>query len=227
MAKTERQKEYIRLIRTKRITFAIGEPGTGKSRCSCSIALEDLYNGKVEKIILTRPVLEAGESLGFLPGDLSEKINPYMLPIFNEFLESIEDRELKKLIDEKRIEIVPLAFMRGHTFKNCIVICDEFQNASYKQIKNLLTRLGENARLVINGDLAQSDLANHLQGGLKDVVDKLCDGSIEEIGLVIFDRDDIVRDPLIAKILDKLDPPSVTERAPKDSWKEEYYDEED
>lgn len=226
VARTEKQKEYIRLIKTKTIVFALGEAGTGKTRCACSIALEELYAGRIQKIILTRPVLEAGESLGFLPGDLSEKINPYMLPIYNEFQESIDEKEMKALIENKKIEIVPIAFMRGHTFKDCIVIADELQNASFKQIKTLLTRLGESGRLIINGDLNQSDLPSNMQGGLKDVVNKLAD--MEEVGLVVFDRDDIVRSPLIGKILDRLDrrTPDVTEPPIRDSWRE-YYDEDD
>lgn len=221
--KTEKQKEYIRLIKSKRIIFAIGEPGTGKTRVACSIALEELYADKIQKVILTRPVLEAGESLGFLPGDLNEKINPYMLPIYNEFLESIDQKELNALSspDVKKIEIVPLAFMRGHTFKNCIVIADELQNASFKQIKNLLTRIGENGRLIINGDLNQSDLPRDMQGGLREVVNKL--KRLEEVGIVMFGREDIVRDPFIAKILDSLDKEDITEPPLRDTWRE-YYD---
>lgn len=224
VARTEKQKEYIRLIKSKRIIFAIGEPGTGKTRVACSIALEELYSNKIQKVILTRPVLEAGESLGFLPGDLNEKINPYMLPIYNEFLESIDEKELKTLSSPeiKKIEIVPLAFMRGHTFKNCIVIADELQNASFKQIKNLLTRIGENGRLIINGDLNQSDLPRDMQGGLREVVNKL--KNLEEVGVVRFDREDIVRDPFIAKILDELDKAEedITEPPLKDTWRQFY-----
>jgi len=205
--KTEKQKEYIRLIRTKTIIFALGQAGTGKTRVACSIALEELMNGKISKLILTRPVLESGESLGFLPGDLSEKINPYMLPIFNEFQESIDVKQLKLFLENKTIEIIPLAFMRGHTMKNCIVIADEMQNATYAQLKNLLTRVGDQGRLIINGDPAQSDLPYHSQGALDDIIDALCftGDSIDEIGLVEFSREDIVRHALIGKILDKLE----------------------
>lgn len=228
MAKTEKQKEYIRLIKSKILVFALGEAGCGKTRVACSIALEELYNNKIEKIFLTRPVIESGENLGFLPGDLNEKINPYMLPIFNEFQESIEERDFKTLLFDKKIEIVPLAFMRGRTFKRAIVIADEMQNASFKQIKNLLTRLGDDSRIILNGDLTQSDLPHHLQGGFETVVNKLCQGDMDEAGLVVFDRSDIVRHPLVAKILDRLDPPqSIVDKAPKDSWREEYYGEED
>jgi phosphate starvation-inducible PhoH-like protein len=148
-----------------------------------------------------------------------------MLPIYNEFLESIDEKELKTLSSPeiKKIEIVPLAFMRGHTFKNCIVIADELQNASFKQIKNLLTRIGEGGRLIINGDLNQSDLPRDMQGGLREVVNKL--KNLEEVGVIRFDREDIVRDPFIAKILDELDKAEadITEPPIKDSWRQ-YYD---
>lgn len=205
VAKNDKQKEYIRYIRTKTIIFASGSSGTGKTRCACSVAIEELLANKIEKLVITRPVLECGESLGFLPGDLSEKINPYMQPIFNEFKESIEEKELKEYLLSGQIEIVPLAFMRGRTFKNSIVIADEMQGATYIQLKNLLTRLGENSRLIINGDYTQSDLPYHLQGALEDIIDVLCDDSIEEIGVVAFAKEDIVRHPLIGKILDKLE----------------------
>lgn len=205
VAKTDKQKTYIKLIKSKTIIFALGQAGTGKTRVACSIAIEELLAGKVERIILTRPVLEAGESLGFLPGDLSEKIDPYMQPIYNEFKESIDKKDLDNYLNpqNKQIEIVPLAFMRGRTFKNAIVIADEMQGATYPQIKNLLTRLGEGSRLLINGDITQSDLPYHQQGALEDIVGVLED--LDEVGVVEFSREDIVRHPLIGKILDKLE----------------------
>lgn len=213
VAKTEKQKDYIRLIKSKIIIFALGQTGTGKTRVACSIALEELLTGKIDKLVLTRPVLEAGESLGFLPGDLSEKLDPYMQPIYNEFKESIEEKEYKARIAAKEIEIVPLAFMRGRTFKNCIVIADEMQNATYSQIKNLLMRLGEGGRLIINGDPTQSDLPHYMRGDLQDIIEALED--VEEVGLVEFSREDIVRHPLIGKILDKLEALEKESKAPK------------
>lgn len=144
-----------------------------------------------------------------------------MLPIYNEFLESIEQKELDSLIKDQKIKIVPLAFMRGHSFKNAIVIADEMQGAGFTQIKNLLTRVAEGGKVIINGDLTQSDLPISLQGGLELVINKLCDGDIDEIGLVVFDRSDIVRHPLIGKILDKLEAKPIQSNitpSPKDYW---------
>lgn len=220
----DRQKEYIKLIKSKVITFAIGPAGSSKTRTACSIALEELYNGKVDKIVITRPIRESEESLGFLPGDLSEKIQPYMVPIFGEFTESINQKELEALIRDGKIEMVPFAYMRGRNLKRAIVISDESQNCTDNQLKNLVTRICDGSRLVINGDLSQSDLLPHLQGGLERMINKLCDGTIDEIGLVIFDRSDIVRHPLISKILDKLEKNIVIPPI-RDSWRE-YYDEE-
>lgn len=224
VAKNEKQKDYIRLIKDKTIVFAIGEAGTGKSYVACSMAIQELKAEKIEKVVLLRPAVEADENLGFLPGDLNEKITPYMLPIYGIFQEYIDKKELDALIAAEKIQIIPFAFLRGHTLKNCIVVVDEAENATDNQLKNLLTRIGENCKLLINGDITQCDLPNHLRGGLEKVINKLCDGEIKEIGLIRFEREDIVRHPLITKILDKL-APDVINRSPRDYWRE--YDEDD
>ena len=223
LAKNDKQRLYVQLIREKRIVFAIGEPGTGKSFIPCSLAIQDLNAGKIDKIILLRPVVEAGESLGFLPGDLNEKIQPYILPLLYQFIDAgLEQKELELLVKDKKIEVIPFAFLRGHTFRNCFVLSDECENASYDQLKNLLTRISDGCRIVINGDIAQSDLPRHLQGGLEKIINKLCDGEIEEIGFIKFNRNEIVRDPLISKILDKLEY-NIIDPPIKDTWKQ-YYD---
>lgn len=221
MARNEKQKQYIRLIKDKTIIFAIGPSGTSKTRTACSIALEELYKGNFDKIILTRPVLECGSSMGFLPGDLSEKIQPYMVPLFVEFLESIDQKELESLIRDKKIEIVPFNFMRGRNFKRCVVIADESQGCTDEQLKTLITRVSEGCKIVVNGDLSQSDLPKHLQGALERMINKLCDGTIDEIGLVQFTRDDIIRHPLISKILDKLEY-NIVGPPIKDPWRNCY-----
>lgn len=203
VAKNEKQKQYIRLIKEKTIIFAIGEAGTGKSYVSTSLALQELKAEKIEKIIITRPIVQVDEDLGFLPGDLHEKINPYVLPIYNILKDYIDQKELTLLIEEKRIEIIPLAFMRGHTFSNCYVLCDEMENATYNQLKTLLTRLGPQGKLIINGDVTQSDLPYYQRGALQDIIDSL--EELEEVGIVEFERADIVRHTLIGKILDKLE----------------------
>lgn len=203
VAKNEKQKQYIRLIRDKIIVFATGEAGTGKSYIPTSLALQELKAEKIEKIIITRPIVQVDEDLGFLPGDLYEKINPYILPIYNILKDYIEQKELVLLLESKKIEVIPLAFIRGHTFSNCYVLADEMENATYNQIKTLLTRVGDSCKIIINGDITQSDLPYHIQGALEDVIGSL--QSLEEVGVVEFGREDIVRHPLIGKILDKLE----------------------
>lgn len=223
VAKNEKQKQYIKLIKEKTIVFAIGEAGTGKSFVPCSIAITELKANRINKIVLLRPAVEADENLGFLPGDLNEKITPYMLPIYNIFKDYIDQKELLELIKAEKIEIIPFAFLRGHTLKDCIVLVDEAENCTHNQLKNLLTRLGSGAKILINGDVTQCDLPHHERGALEKMINKLCDGTIDEIGLIVFDRSDIVRHPLITKILDKLEYNITAPKPIRDSWRE-YYD---
>ena len=226
VAKNERQKDYIKLIKDKVITFAIGPAGTGKSFISCSIAIQELKAERIAKIVLLRPAVEADENLGFLPGDLNEKITPYMLPIYNIFQDYIDKKELEELIKLGKIEIIPFAFLRGHTLRDSIVIVDEAENCTYNQLKNLLTRIGPNAKLLINGDVTQCDLSHYDRGALEKIINKLCRPAMEEIGLIQFNREDIVRHPLISKILDRLDDDTVIEPPIRNSWRD-YDDKED
>lgn len=149
-----------------------------------------------------------------------------MIPIFEEFLDSIDNKELEQLIKDKKIEMVPFAYMRGRNFKNAIVVSDESQNCTYAQLKNLITRICSGSRLIINGDLSQSDLPHYLQGGLERMINKLCDDTIDEIGLVVFEEEDIVRHPLLSTILNRLDnKPSIQKNAPapiRDAWRDSY-----
>lgn len=201
--RTNNQKEYIRSIAENTITFCQGVAGSGKTHCAVGLALEYLFDEKVKKIIITRPVVEAGEKIGYLPGKYEEKLFPYLLPIedeINYFISSAQNANLKL---NNKIEIVPLGFMRGRNFHNCFIIADECQNASYEQLKMLLTRIGNNSKMVLTGDASQSDLSRHLQGGFGSMIQAL--NGIEGIGVSILDNADIVRNPIIGHIITRLD----------------------
>lgn len=201
--RSENQKEYIRTISENVITFCQGVPGTGKTHTAVGMAIEYLLDEKVKKIIITRPVVEAGEKIGFLPGDQASKLAPYLLPIedeINHFISAAHNTSLKL---NNKIEIVPLGFMRGRNFHNCFIVADECQNASYEQLKMLITRIGNNSKMVLTGDTQQSDLARHLQGGFYDMMHWL--QGVEGIGTMRLDSSDIVRNPIIGKIISRLD----------------------
>lgn len=201
--KTPNQKEYIRSIAENVITFCQGIAGSGKTHIAIGMGLEYLSDEKVSKIVITRPVLEAGEKLGFLPGTAEEKLHPYLLPIIDEINHFIGMADYARLKNEHKIEIVPLALMRGRNFHDSFIIADECQNASYDQLKMLLTRIGQESKMVLTGDIAQSDLHRHLQGGFITMFEAL--EGVNGIGFTKLEFQDIVRNPIIADILARLE----------------------
>ena len=199
IARSKKQAEYIQALRENDIVIALGPAGTGKSFLAVSVAVMMLMEKKVERVILSRPAVEAGEKLGFLPGDMKEKVDPYLRPLYDALYELFGFEKIDKKIETGEIEIAPLAFMRGRTLKNCFAILDEAQNATETQIKMFLTRIGENSKLVVNGDPTQVDLINKSQSGL--VKSKNILSSIDEIKTIEFDHTDVVRHPLVSKII--------------------------
>lgn len=198
-AKTHGQARYIKAIRNREIVFGIGPSGTGKTYLAVAMAVNYLKQGKVHRIILTRPAVEAGEELGFLPGDIEAKVNPYLRPLYDALFDMIPPDEVARYLDNRRIEIAPLAFMRGRTLNNSFVILDEAQNTTPGQMKMFLTRLGLNSRAVITGDVTQIDLQRGKSGLVE--VQRILDG-IDEIDFVYLEKNDVVRHPLVKRILD-------------------------
>lgn len=201
--RTDNQKEYIRMAAENTITFCQGLAGSGKTHIAVGMALEYLLEDKVKKIIITRPVLEAGEKLGYLPGTAEEKLHPYLLPILDEVQHFVSIQQYNSLKLNNKIEIVPLGLMRGRNFHNCFIVADECQNASYEQLKMLLTRTGQESKMILTGDIKQSDLSRNLQGGFINLMSAL-DG-VDSIGVTKLEACDIVRNPIISKILCRLD----------------------
>lgn len=201
--RSENQKDYIRTAAENTITFCQGLAGSGKTHIAIGMALEYLLDSKVNRIVITRPVIEAGEKIGYLPGTAEEKLHPYLLPIIDEINHFISVAQYASLKLNNKIEVVPLGLMRGRNFHNCFIIADECQNASYEQLKMLITRVGRDSKLILTGDIGQSDLSRHLQGGFITMIDAL--EGIEGIGNCKLESSDIVRNPIIAKILARLD----------------------
>ncbi len=197
--KTVGQKKFVDLINKNTITLAVGPAGTGKTYLAVALAVVAFKTKQVEKIILTRPAVEAGEKLGFLPGDLQEKVNPYLRPLYDALQEMFGIDTYNKLIEKGSIEIAPLAYMRGRTLSNAFIILDESQNTTREQIKMFLTRLGEGSKMVINGDLTQIDLPDGKASGLKHAVNILRD--IPDIGICYLTEKDVVRHPLVQRIV--------------------------
>ena len=193
-----KQKEYVRALKTSQIVISLGPAGTGKTYLAVAIALTMLLEKKVERIILSRPAVEAGERLGFLPGDMKDKIDPYLRPLYDSLYDLLDYNKIQKKIESG--EIAPLAFMRGRTLKNSFAILDEAQNATEIQIKMFLTRIGENSKLVVNGDPSQIDLPNKNQSGLIESQEIL--KGIKEIAIINFDHQDVIRHPLVTKIVE-------------------------
>ena len=199
IARSEKQSEYIKALKENDIVFSLGPAGTGKSFLAVSVAVTLLMEKKIDRVILSRPAVEAGEKLGFLPGDMKEKVDPYLRPLYDALYELFGADKIDKKIESGEIEIAPLAFMRGRTLKNCFAILDEAQNATETQIKMFLTRIGENSKLVVNGDPSQVDLINKTHSGLVKSKNILKD--IKEIKIIEFDHNDVVRHPLVSKII--------------------------
>ena len=198
--RSKRQKEYVRSLKTKQIVMSLGPAGTGKTYLAVAVALTMLLEKKVERIILSRPAVEAGERLGFLPGDMKDKIDPYLRPLYDSLYDLLDYDKIQRKIESGEIEIAPLAFMRGRTLKNSFAILDEAQNATEIQIKMFLTRIGENSKLVVNGDPSQIDLPNKNQSGLIKSQAILKD--VKEIAVINFDHQDVIRHPLVTKIVE-------------------------
>ena len=197
--RSERQKNYVRALKESDIIISAGPAGTGKTFLAVAVALTMLLEKKIDRIILSRPAVEAGERLGFLPGDMREKVDPYLRPLYDSLYDLLDFEKIQKKIEVGDIEIAPLAFMRGRTLKNSFAILDEAQNATDTQIKMFLTRIGENSKIVINGDPSQIDLPNKSLSGLKRSKKLL--GHLKEISVVDFDHNDVVRHPLVSKIV--------------------------
>ncbi len=197
--RSEKQKNYVRALRESDIIISCGPAGTGKTFLAVAVALTMLLDKKIERIILSRPAVEAGERLGFLPGDMREKVDPYLRPLYDSLYDLLDFEKIQKRIEIGDIEIAPLAFMRGRTLKNSFAILDEAQNATDTQIKMFLTRIGENSKIVINGDPSQIDLQNKSLSGLNRSKKLL--GHLNEISVVDFDHSDVVRHPLVSKIV--------------------------
>ena len=201
--RSENQKQYFKLLDSKNITFAIGPAGTGKTFLAVAKAVAALQKGVVKKIILSRPAVEAGEKLGFLPGDLKEKVDPFLRPIYDALYDLMPIDQVDKKIENGIIEIAPIAFMRGRTLENCFVILDEAQNTTKIQMKMFLTRLGKNSQMVIVGDNTQIDLVSKNDSGLIDAEKKLF--KIKDIGFIYLNDNDVVRHELVKKIINAYD----------------------
>ena len=199
IARSEKQAQYIKALKENDVVMALGPAGTGKSFLAVSVAITMLMEKKVERVILSRPAVEAGEKLGFLPGDMKDKVDPYLRPLYDALYDLFGFEKIQKKIDSGIIEIAPLAFMRGRTLKNSFAILDEAQNATSTQIKMFLTRIGENSKLVVNGDPSQVDLINKSHSGL--IKSKNILRNIKEIKTIEFDHRDVVRHPLVSKII--------------------------
>ncbi|MEZ5752818.1 MAG: PhoH family protein [Paracoccaceae bacterium] len=197
--RTKAQQAYAKSLFEKELNFGIGPAGTGKTYFAVAAAVNLFAEGHVDKIILSRPAVEAGERLGFLPGDMKEKVDPYMQPLYDALNDFLPSKQLQKLMEEKRIEIAPLAFMRGRTLSNAFIVLDEAQNATEMQMKMFLTRLGEGSRMAITGDRSQVDLPRGVPSGLASA-ERILKG-IEGIGFTYFTASDVVRHPMVAKIV--------------------------
>ena len=197
--RSQKQKKYVRALNESDIVISSGPAGTGKTFLAVAVALTMLLEKKINKIILSRPAVEAGERLGFLPGDMREKVDPYLRPLYDSLYDLLDYEKIQKKIEIGDIEIAPLAFMRGRTLKNSFAILDEAQNATDTQIKMFLTRIGENSKIVINGDPSQIDLPNKSNSGLNRSKQIL--SNINEISTIDFDHNDVVRHPLVSKIV--------------------------
>jgi phosphate starvation-inducible PhoH-like protein len=209
--RTDAQKAYVRALFNNELGFGIGPAGTGKTYLAVAVGVSLFLGGKVDRIVLSRPAVEAGERLGFLPGDMKDKVDPYMQPLYDALNDFLPGKQVAKLIEEKKIEIAPLAFMRGRTLSNAFVVLDEAQNATTMQMKMFLTRLGEGSRMVITGDRTQVDLPRGVQSGLRDA-ERLLEG-LKGISFSYFTSKDVVRHPLVARIIEAYEAAEAADAA--------------
>lgn len=212
--KSESQRFYMESLTNSKLTIGAGPAGSGKSFLAMAVAVEKLLSNDVSKVVITRPIVEAGESLGFLPGTFEEKISPYLLPLLDALNDLVGVTMAKKLLEDGKIEFAPLAYMRGRTFTNCYVILDEAQNTTIEQMKLFVTRIGEYSQFAVNGDGSQSDLKGQTENGLEWVTRKLR-GCSSEIQVVEFQNKDVVRSEIVKTILQHLDSPDVKPQTEK------------
>ena len=217
--KTLGQKVYVDSVKKHDIVFGIGPAGTGKTFLAVTLAVTALKRGQVKRIILTRPAVEAGESLGFLPGDLKEKVDPYLRPVYDALYQILGKEQTTRLMEREIIEIAPLAYMRGRTLDDAFVILDEAQNTTIMQMKMFLTRLGFNSKMIVNGDTSQIDLPRNVKSGLIDATQKL--KNIEQIDFIYLSAKDVVRHPVVAEIITAYEEDTERPDMPKESQKEE------
>ena len=199
-ARTANQRKLVEMFEENDLIFAVGPAGSGKTYTAIALAVRELKEKRIRRIILTRPAVEAGEKLGFLPGDMKEKLDPYLQPLYDALGDMIPSGKLSKFIEEGTIQIAPLAYMRGRTLDNAAVILDEAQNTTHSQIKMFLTRMGRNAKFIVTGDLTQVDLPKSSDSGLCMAIDRL--SSVDGIGIIKFGKGDIIRHPLVKQIVD-------------------------
>ncbi|MGI8885121.1 MAG: PhoH family protein [Pyrinomonadaceae bacterium] len=211
--KTANQRRYIEAIQDKDLTFGIGPAGTGKSFLAVALAVQSLFAKQVDRIVLTRPAVEAGEKLGFLPGDLQDKVDPYLRPLYDALFDLVDNERVTKMLEKRIIEVAPLAFMRGRTISNAFIILDEAQNTTAEQMKMFLTRIGFGSKVVVTGDITQIDLQRGQRSGLKEA-ERVLQG-IEEIEFVYFDKKDVVRHRLVQLIVEAYEEQS-DENDPRD-----------
>ena len=210
--RTDGQGRYVQALKAHDLVICVGPAGTGKTYLAVGWAVSLLRSGSVKKLVLVRPAVEAGERLGFLPGDIAAKVNPYLRPLFDALNDIMEPEQVRKYMENDIIEIAPLAYMRGRTLNNSCIIMDEGQNATVAQTKMFLTRMGQNSKVVVTGDMTQTDLPNTIRSGLADAVQRLRD--VEGIGIVYLDEADIVRNPLVSRIVKAYDDPSPRAKRP-------------
>lgn len=208
-AKTAVQRKYIEAIQDHDLTFGIGPAGTGKSFLAVAMAVQSLFNKQVDRIILTRPAVEAGEKLGFLPGDLQDKVDPYLRPLYDALFDLVDNEKVTKMLEKRIIEVAPLAFMRGRTLNNAFIILDEAQNTTGEQMKMFLTRIGFGSKVVVTGDITQIDLPRGQKSGLKEAERVLVD--IPEIDFVYFTKKDVVRHRLVQLIVEAYEEQTIKE----------------
>lgn len=201
--KTINQKNYLESLKNFDLVFSIGPAGTGKTYLAVLYAISLLKNNRIKKIVLTRPAVEAGEKLGFLPGDMKDKVDPYLIPIYDALYEGLGKETTEKLIERGNIEIAPLAYMRGRTLENAFVILDEAQNTTRQQMKMFLTRLGFNSKMVVTGDITQIDLPNRLSSGLVEAIELLKE--LPAVKIIVFQKHDVMRHPIVQKIIEKYE----------------------
>jgi phosphate starvation-inducible PhoH-like protein len=201
--KSPNQKSYLRAIQRNKVVFCTGPAGTGKTALATRYGISQLLEQTTGKLVICRPLVQAGEDTGFLPGGIEDKLDPYVRPIFDELKLYVDCKQLKSMFENDMIEIVPFAYMRGRNFHNAYIIADEAQNATYEQLKMLLTRIGRQSRMIVNGDIQQSDLQSRDQGGLLKCASVL--QTVKNIAWVQLEREDIVREPIVADIVAALD----------------------